>query len=139
MIFNLVLSPNHINNLLSTMVVKIFHLQLILKWSISKNMLLTLFIKVSFEYYYIGWHNVFSYVEQVDYEDNNNLNKINSTAVRISYLYDGCVRLVLHKDISEEDVDMVIAKLKYVIRKISSFDWICILPSIQIYIIQTYH
>lgn len=45
-------------------------------------------------------------------------------AVQISNLYDGCVRMVVHKDISEQDIDMVIEKLKYVIEKIkiSSFD-----------------
>ncbi|XP_027853847.2 uncharacterized protein LOC114132555 [Aphis gossypii] len=49
-------------------------------------------------------------------------NEINLTSVRISYLYKGCVRFVLHKDISEEDVDMAIKKIKYVIEKIISSD-----------------
>lgn len=60
-------------------------------------------------------HCTFSQVDdEYDHDDIKS-----STAVRISYLYDGCVRLVLHKDISEKDVDMAIEKIKYVIEKIS--------------------
>jgi len=61
----------------------------------------------------------FIYIIQVDNENDDNLNKVNLTSVRISCLYEGCVRLVLHKNISEEDVDMAIEKIKYVIGKIS--------------------
>ncbi|XP_060852172.1 uncharacterized protein LOC132930356 [Rhopalosiphum padi] len=57
---------------------------------------------------------------KVNNEDDDIPNEINLTSVRISYLYKGCVRLVLHKDISEEDVDMAIEKIKYVIGKIKS-------------------
>uniref|UniRef100_A0A2S2P3L6 L-allo-threonine aldolase n=1 Tax=Schizaphis graminum TaxID=13262 RepID=A0A2S2P3L6_SCHGA len=57
---------------------------------------------------------------KVDNEGDDIPNEINSTSVRISYLYKGCVRFVLHKDISEEDVDMAIEKIKYVIGKIKS-------------------
>lgn len=62
------------------------------------------------------------YFIQVDKEADNISNEINLTSVRISYLYKGCVRFVLHKDISEEDVDMAIKKIKYVIGKIISSD-----------------
>ncbi|XP_026805161.1 probable low-specificity L-threonine aldolase 2 [Rhopalosiphum maidis] len=57
---------------------------------------------------------------KVNNEDDDIPNEINLTSVRISYLYKGCVRFVLHKDISEEDVDMAIEKIKYVIGKIKS-------------------
>jgi len=60
------------------------------------------------------------YILQVNNEDDDIPNEINLTSVRISYLYKGCVRFVLHKDISEEDVDMAIEKIKYVIGKIKS-------------------
>jgi len=62
------------------------------------------------------------YIIQVDNDGDDNPTKINLTSVRISYLYEGCVRLVLHKNISEEDVDMAIEKIKYVIGKISFSD-----------------
>lgn len=50
----------------------------------------------------------------------NDDNEFGSAAVRTSNLYDGCVRLVLHKDITDEDVDATIKKIEYVIRKIGS-------------------
>lgn len=53
-------------------------------------------------------------------DENDNPNKINSTAVRISNLYEGSVRIVLHKNITEEEVDMAIEKIKYVVEQISS-------------------
>lgn len=56
---------------------------------------------------------------QINDEGDNNKNKINSTAVKTSNLYEGCVRVVLHKDITEEDVDMAIEKIKHVIEEIS--------------------
>lgn len=65
--------------------------------------------------------DLYNMLLKVDDEGDDNLHKVNLTSVRISYLYEGCVRLVLHKNISEEDVDMAIEKIKYVIGKISSF------------------
>lgn len=63
--------------------------------------------------------DLYNMLLKVDNENDDNLNKVNLTSVRISCLYEGCVRLVLHKNISEEDVDMAIEKIKYVIGKIS--------------------
>lgn len=53
-------------------------------------------------------------------ELDNNLNKIRSTSVRISQINDTSVRIVLHKDVTNEDVDVAIEKIKYVISKIGS-------------------
>lgn len=82
------------------------------------NMLL----KVIFVMYVLRLYvNVTCYTfVQVENDDDIKLSKIKSTSVRISYLYEGCVRLVLHKNISKEDVDTAIEKIKYVIGKISS-------------------
>lgn len=53
-------------------------------------------------------------------EHDENLNKIRSTAVRIAQIDDASVRMVLHKNITEEDVTMAIEKIRYVIKNIDS-------------------
>lgn len=58
---------------------------------------------------------------QVDSDKlDNNLNKIRSTSVRISQINDASVRMVLHKDVTDEDADAAVEKIKYVIGKIGS-------------------
>ncbi|XP_026823295.1 probable low-specificity L-threonine aldolase 2 isoform X1 [Rhopalosiphum maidis] len=55
-----------------------------------------------------------------DENDSKSNNKIRSTAVRIAQINDARVRIVTHKNITDEDVDMAIEKIKYVIEKINT-------------------
>lgn len=57
---------------------------------------------------------------QVDVDERDNLNEIRSTVVKISQMNDSSVRIVLHKNITDRDVDIAIEKIKYAIRKINS-------------------
>lgn len=43
-----------------------------------------------------------------------------STAVRIAQINDAIVRIVVHKNITDEDVDIAIEKIIYVIGKLGS-------------------
>uniref|UniRef100_A0A2S2P9H2 L-allo-threonine aldolase n=2 Tax=Schizaphis graminum TaxID=13262 RepID=A0A2S2P9H2_SCHGA len=55
-----------------------------------------------------------------DENDSKSNNKIRSTAVKISQINNARVRVVTHKNITDEDVDMAIEKIKYVIEKINT-------------------
>lgn len=57
---------------------------------------------------------------QVHAEERDNLNEIRSTVVKITQINDSTVRIVLHKNITDEDVNIAIDKIKYVIGKIDS-------------------
>ncbi|KAE9541148.1 hypothetical protein AGLY_004393 [Aphis glycines] len=56
-----------------------------------------------------------------DESDSQSNNKIRSIAVRISQINDARVRVVTHKNITDEEVDMAIEKIKYVIGKIDTY------------------
>ncbi|XP_050520507.1 uncharacterized protein LOC126893967 [Daktulosphaira vitifoliae] len=66
--------------------------------------------------------NVSDFIQKLLLIDKNelldsNLNKTHSTIVKVSQLSSDSVRIVLHKDISEQDVNIAIEKLKYVISR----------------------
>ncbi|VVC40106.1 Hypothetical protein CINCED_3A012779 [Cinara cedri] len=56
---------------------------------------------------------------QVDYDDDDD-DRSRLTAVRIVQINDTSLRMVLHKDITDEDVDLAIGKIKYVVGKIDA-------------------